>query len=122
MIDIKDMRARLAEYNSEVPRCAKKISEYRNCAPDHVKEGDENYKDFAIVHYVPCCRPTGHEGECRNTRLMLGWPGRAVLEELLNEVEELRAKAVKLDEENTVLLDANAAEPWAILWIKKNKQ
>lgn len=72
--DITWLRAQLNEYNPDVPRCYKSISVIRD-------EG---------IHYVPCCRSKGHEGDCGNSRRVLGWPGYTVLSSLLDELEQLR--------------------------------
>ena len=90
-IDLDALEARLAEYDPDAPKCPRKGEEIRNYAPDHVNDNDEDYDLYTIRLQHPCCRPEGHEGECRNTRRLLGWPGYRVLVELVAEVRRLRA-------------------------------
>jgi hypothetical protein len=92
-LDLDALEARLPEYNPDAPRCPKTVEEVRSYAPDHMEPDDPEYDDFKIVHRMPCCRPEGHEGECRNSRRVLGWPGYATLKELLAEVRTLRARS-----------------------------
>jgi hypothetical protein len=87
-VDTAALRARLREYDPSVPRCHLPIEERRNFAPELTPEAE--VADWDMVHRVPCCRPKGHEGECRNARRVIGWPGYATLASLLDEVEELR--------------------------------
>lgn len=82
------LRERLREYDPSLPRCKQRITRTQNCAPDFVPE--EERAEWDMVTYVPCCRPEGHEGACRNTRLVLGFPGYDTLTALLDEVQELR--------------------------------
>lgn len=91
-IDIEAIRARLAEYDPDAPRCTKTVAESRNYAPDSMDHNDPEWDTYTVTHHVPCCRPEGHDGKCRNSRRVLGWPGRATLIALLDEVEDLRSK------------------------------
>ena len=91
-VDIEAVRSRLAEYDPDAPRCQKKVEERRNYAPDHIRDDDPEWEIYSTTMYSPCCRPEGHDGECRNSRRVLGWPGRATLIALLDEVEDLRSK------------------------------
>jgi hypothetical protein len=89
-LDLDALEARLAEYNPDAPRCQKKVEEHRNFAPSGMEPDDPAWDDYTVTHFAPCCRPEGHEGECRNSRRVLGWPGYATLKELLDEVRHLR--------------------------------
>lgn len=91
-VDIEAIRARLSEYDPSAPRCSKKVAEHRNYAPDYMRDDDPEWSDFTVTTYHPCCRPAGHEGECRNSRRVMGWPGRSTLLALIDEVEHLRAE------------------------------
>lgn len=88
-VDIEAIRAHLSEYDPDAPRCTKTVAKSRNYAPDH---NDPEWDTYTVTTYHPCCRPAGHEGECRNSRRVMGWPGRATLIALLDEVEDLRNK------------------------------
>ena len=92
-LDLDALEARLPEYDPDAPRCQKKVEEARHYAPSGMEPDDPEYDDFKVVQKVPCCRPEGHEEECRSTRRVLGWPGYATLKELLAEVRMLRAKS-----------------------------
>ena len=94
-IDIEALRSRIAEYDPDAPRCQKKVEEHRNYAPDYLKPDDPEWEIYSTTTYSPCCRPDGHEGECRNSRRVLGWPGYATLVALLDEVKNLRSKVDK---------------------------
>lgn len=91
-IDIEAIRARLSEYDPDAPRCTKTVAESRNYAPDNIIHDDPEWDTYTVTHHVPCCRPEGHDGKCRNSRRVLGWPGYATLVALLDEVEDLRSK------------------------------
>lgn len=92
-LDLDALEARLLEYDPDASRCQKTVEEVRHYAPSGMGPDDPEYDDFKMVHRVPCCRPEGHEEECRSTRRVLGWPGYATLKELLAEVRMLRAKS-----------------------------
>ena len=96
-LDLDALEARLPEYDPEAPKCPKTVEDVRSYAPDHMEPDDPEYDDFKMVHRVPCCRPEGHEGECRSTRRLLGWPGYATLKELLAEVRRLRMENTALE-------------------------
>ena len=92
MIDLDALKARLAEYDDARPRCQGKVARTINCAPDWLPSDDTIYSEYLITTYSPCCRPLGHEGDCRNSRLILGWPGFVTVSALVAEVERLRAE------------------------------
>jgi hypothetical protein len=92
VIDLDALKARLAEYDDHAPKCPKKVERRTNCAPDFVLSSDPTYHDYDFTTYSPCCRPEGHAGDCRNGRLILGWPGFVTVSALLAEVERLRAE------------------------------
>ena len=92
MIDLDALKARLAEYDDHAPKSPKKVERRTNCAPDFVLSSDPTYHDYDFTTYSPCCRPEGHAGECRNGRLILGWPGFVTVSALIAEVERLRAE------------------------------
>ena len=93
MIDLDALKARLAEYDDARPRCQGKVARTLNVAPDWLPSDDPTYPEHIITTYSPCCRPDGHEGECRNSRLILGWPGFVTVSALVAEVERLRDEA-----------------------------
>ena len=82
MIDLDAIKAKLAEYDDALPRCPLKIALRRTVT--------DPYGDYDMTTYSPCCRPEGHEGECRNSRLILGWPGFVTVSALVAEIERLR--------------------------------
>ena len=96
MIDLDALKARLAEYDDARPRCQGKVARTINCAPDWLPSDDTIYSEYLITTYSPCCRPEGHADECRNSRLILGWPGYATLKALVAEVADLRNENHKL--------------------------
>lgn len=90
---LDDLRRQLVEYDPSLPRCPRKVAEHRNYAPEYMRDDDPEWSDYTITTYTPCCRPTGHEGECRNSRRVMGWPGIKTLNALIDEVEQLRRLA-----------------------------
>ena len=90
-IDLESLKARLAEYDPNAPKCPQRVSRHSNYAPDHVSSSDSTYHDYDMATHSPCCRPEGHEGECRNSRSVMGWPGFATVSALLTEIERLRS-------------------------------
>ena len=84
MIDLEALKAGLAEYDPNAPKCPLQIVRHRT---DH----DPFSGDHEMVTCSPCCRPEGHEGECRNSRSVMGWPDFATVSALLVEIERLRA-------------------------------
>ena len=86
MIDLDAIKAKLAEYDEARPRCPLRITRH-STVPDP-------YGDYDMTTYSPCCRPEGHEGECRNSRLILGWPGFVTVSALVAEVERLREQRI----------------------------
>ena len=91
-LDLEALEARLAEYDPGAPRCTKTAAESRNYAPDSMDQNDPEWDTYTVTHYVPCCRPEGHDGKCRSSRRVLGWPGYATLKELISEVRRLRER------------------------------
>ena len=92
MIYLDALKARLSEYDDARPRCQGKVARTINCAPDWLPSDDTIYSEYLITTYSPCCRPEGHADECRNSRLILGWPGFVTVSALVAEVERLRAE------------------------------
>ena len=90
LVDTAALRERLAEYDPNREKCDGFLEHRTNMAPDQVREGHPEYHDYDIVMRNPCCRPKGHEGPCRNSRPIMGWPGAKTLEALISEVEHLR--------------------------------
>ena len=96
MIDLDALKARLAEYDDARPRCQGKVARTINCAPDWLPSDGTIYSEYLITTYSPCCRPEGHADECRNSRLILGWPGFVTVSALVAEVERLRHEVADL--------------------------
>ena len=99
MIDIEALKAKLAEYDDARPRCPQKVARTVNCAPDYLTTKHAEYHDYDLTTYAPCCRPEGHEGECRNSRLILGWPGYVTITALVAEVERLNEQCLEHEAE-----------------------
>ena len=88
VIDIQALKDKLREYDKSLPKCPKRVEQKINLAPDWCQEADSDWESFQGTMYHPCCRPEGHEGPCRSTRLILGWPGYEVLKELIEIAEK----------------------------------
>ena len=84
MIDLEALKTQLAEYDPNAPKCPLQIVRHRTVH-------DPLSGDYDMVTRSPCCRPEGHEGECRNSRSVMGWPDFATVSALLVEIERLRA-------------------------------
>lgn len=89
-VDLDALRRNLHEYDPSLPRCPKKIEEHRNYAPSTVEFNSPEWDNYTVTYHVPCCRPERHEGDCRNSRRVMGWPGMKTLNALIDEVEYLR--------------------------------
>ncbi len=74
-LDFDKLREKLREYDRNVPRCP------------ITRQKEVNWGDFVGYETRTCCRPEGHEGECRNSRLVLGWPGFTAIQELIRLAE-----------------------------------
>ena len=92
-IDLESLKSHLAEYDPNAPKCLQRVLRHSNYAPDHISSLDSTYHDYDMVTHSPCCRPEGHEGECRNSRSVMGWPGFATVSALLAEIERLQGEA-----------------------------
>jgi hypothetical protein len=88
MLDLEDLKAKLAEYDPAAPKCPLRIT--------HHQRDSDGYGDYDMTTHAPCCRPEGHEGECRNARQVIGWPGFVTVSALVEEVEQLRSENLKL--------------------------
>ena len=82
MLDLEAIKAKLAEYDPAAPKCPLRIT--------HHQRDSDGYGDYDVTTHAPCCRPEGHEGECRNARPVMGWPGLETVSQLVAEVERLR--------------------------------
>jgi hypothetical protein len=82
MLDLEDLKAKLAEYDPAAPKCPLRIT--------HHQRDSDGYGDYDMTTHAPCCRPEGYEGECRNARQVIGWPGFQTVLQLVAEVERLR--------------------------------
>lgn len=102
-LDISALRAKLRVYDQSLPRCTKVITRVSNHAPDYVAEEERGEWEMRLTY--PCGELEGHEGQCREGRAVLGWPGFATLTALLDEVEELRAEIAADEERRLQLLD-----------------
>lgn len=85
--ELESLKARLSEYDPASPRCTKKVAENRNYAPDYLSHTDSEWESYTVTHYSPCCRTEGHEGECRNYRRVMGWPGYQMMKNLISTLE-----------------------------------
>lgn len=88
-IDTAALRAKLRVYDQSLPRCQKRIVRVSNHAPDYVAEEERAEWEMRLTY--PCGELEGHEGQCREGRAILGWPGFKTMTALLDEIEELRA-------------------------------
>ena len=86
-LDIQALKAKLREYDKSLPMCPKTIEKKLDWSPDWCQEGHPDWESYQHTQSTPCCRPAAHEGECRNTRPVLGWPGYDVLKELIESYE-----------------------------------
>ena len=89
-LDLDALKKQLAEYEPDRERCDGVLKTKTNQAPDGMREDDPEYHDYDFAVTKPCCRPKGHSGLCRNSRAILGWPGRLTLHALVSEIECLR--------------------------------
>lgn len=78
-LDLKKLRKELAEYDPKAPRCEERL---------YVPVTHYGGYGGGGGYYEKCCRPEGHDGPCRNTRKVLGWPGYSTLLALLNAAEQ----------------------------------
>lgn len=85
-MDIQKLREQLSLYDSSTPRCQNKVVEHRNYSPDMIEE----MESYTLSISSPCALPVGHKGACSKSRPVLGWPGLKVLNDLLDELEQLR--------------------------------
>ena len=102
--DTAALRAKLRVYDQSLPRCQKRIVRVSNHAPDYVAEEERGEWDMRLTY--PCGELEGHEGQCREGRAVLGWPGFATLTALLDEAELAEARLAALldaERENTAL-------------------
>ena len=123
-LDIAALRARLREYDPALPHCKQRITREQNYAPDFVPE--EERAEWDMVTYVPCYRPEGHEGVCRNTRLVLGFPGYDTVTALLDEVERLRELLLNAgwpqESEGLAVLAQQAERAAVVAWLRTASQ
>jgi hypothetical protein len=108
-VDTAALRARLREYDRSLPKCESTVERRTNHAPDHIAEVDR--AEWDVVTREPCCRPAGHEGPCRNSRILMGWPGAGTLTALIDEVEELRAWKSDMVEEFIMVTSGACSAP-----------
>ena len=94
-IDTAALRAKLRVYDQTLPRCQKRIVRVSNHAPDYIAEEERGEWEMRLTY--PCGELEGHEGQCREGRAVLGWPGFATVTALLDEVDELRAREAWLE-------------------------
>jgi hypothetical protein len=87
-LDIQALKTKLREYDTSLPKCPKRIVVVRFDGPDGVLPGPHGWSSLQSTEHRPCCLPEGHDGECRNSRLVLGWPGYEVLKELIEIAEK----------------------------------
>jgi hypothetical protein len=113
MIDLEDLKAKLAEYDPAAPKCPLQIARHHT-VPDP-------YGDYDETTYVPCCRPEGHEGECRNARQVMAWPGFQTVSQLIAEVERLRLDRDDIEHAYSFARDkAKAREREAVVaWLRE---
>lgn len=105
-LDISALRAKLRVYDQSLPRCTKVITRVSNHAPDYVAEEERGEWDMRLSY--PCSELEGHEGQCREGRAILGWPGFKTLTALLDEVERLRDEKQRFREAYAALLQSSA--------------
>ena len=119
MIDIEALKARLAEYDPAAPKCQLQIARHRT-VPDP-------YGDYDMTTHAPCCRPEGHEDECRNARQVIGWPDFQTVSQLVAEVERLRSinddYLLEMGRQHALLRDqareAKTERAAAVAWLRE---
>jgi len=97
-LTLDDIRARLAEYDPYAPRCPGAVVRKLDLTPACLDRGDPDYASCVAEYRTPCALAAGHAGDCRSDRPVLGWPGYAVLSDLVDEVERLRRQVAALVE------------------------
>jgi hypothetical protein len=126
MIDLEDLKAKLTEYDPAASKCQLQIARFVNYATDHITSLNAEYHDYDVTTYVPCCRPEGHEGECRNARQVMGWPGFQTVSQLIAEVERLRevndGYLLEIGRQHALLRDQkrgeNAERAAVVAWLR----
>jgi hypothetical protein len=117
MLDLEDLKAKLAEYDPATPKCQLRIT--------HHQRDSDGYGDYDMTTHAPCCRPEGHEDECRNARQVIGWPGFQTVSQLVAEVERLREMLLNAGwprESDEIAVVAQQAERAAVVaWLRENE-
>jgi len=81
--DIRIISAGLREYDPDHPRCRTIVH-----TPVHETDGfDDPYETY---REDTCVRPKGHDGGCRTSRPVMGWPGYRRIAALLESYLTLR--------------------------------
>jgi len=119
MLDLEALKAKLAEYDPAAPKCPLQITRRRTDL--------DPYGDYDETTYVPCCRLEGHEGECRNARPVMGWPGLETVSQLVAEVERLRSinddYLLEMGRQHALLRDQkrgeNAERAAVVAWLRE---
>ena len=122
MLDLEAIKAKLAEYDPAAPKCPLQITRHRTDL--------DFYEDYDMITYVPCCRPEGHEGECRNARPVMGWPDFQTVSQLVAEVERLRSinddYLLEMGRQHALLRDQqrgeNAERAAVVEWLRKDDE
>jgi len=115
MLDLEALKAKLAEYDPAAPKCPLQITRHRTDL--------DFYEDYDMITYVPCCRPEGHEGECRNARPVMGWPDFQTVSQLVAEVERLREMLLNAgwprESEELAALALQYERAAVVAWLKR---
>ena len=120
-LDISALRAKLRVYDQTLPRCTKRIVRVSNHAPDYVAEEERAEWDMRLTY--PCGELEGHEGQCREGRAILGWPGFKTMTALLDLVEaqarELeRTEHARSSIDTALMLERERERAAVVAWLR----
>lgn len=105
-IDLDSLQQKLNEYDPDVKKCDKTFKETRHYLPDGMSEDHPDAHIYRMVVNHSCCRPAGHDGECRASLKLMGWPGYRTFRDLIKEARRLSTSVDRLETESLELLEA----------------
>ena len=120
-IDTAALRAKLRVYDQSLPRCQKRIVRVSNHAPDYVAEEERAEWEMRLTY--PCGELDGHEGQCREGRAILGWPGFKTMTALLDEVDRLRIEVERTEHarsslDTALMLERERERAAVVAWLR----